>query len=76
MPWLVRDGHVLASVALAHEPSSSNSAQRMASARMTPRCRSEWMTPAHSGALAPARNVRARDSVSPVVRNVRRPGRW
>ena len=34
------------------------------------------MTPAHSGALAPARNVHARDSSSPVVRNVRRPSRW
>ena len=43
---------------------------------MKPRCRSEWITPAHSGALAPARNVHARDSVSPVVRNVRRPSRW
>ena len=48
----------------------------MTSARMNPRWRSEWITPAHSGALAPARNVHARDSLSPVVRNVRRPRRW
>ena len=32
--------------------------------------------PAHSGALAPARNVQARLSLSPVVRNVRRPSKW
>ena len=43
---------------------------------MNPRCRSLWITPAHSGALAPARNVHARDSSSPVVRNVRRPSKW
>ena len=43
---------------------------------MKPRCRSQWITPAHSGALAPARNVHARVSSSPVVRNVRRPSRW
>ena len=40
---------------------------------MKPRCRSEWITPAHSGAAAPARNVHARDSLSPVVRNVALP---
>ena len=62
--------------ALDHEPISSSSSQSMTSARMNPRCRSEWITPAHSGALAPARNVHARDSLSPVVRNVRRPSRW
>ena len=57
-------------------PMSSSSRQKITSARMNPRWRSEWITPAHSGALAPARNVHARDSVSPVVRNVRRPSRW
>ena len=48
----------------------------MTSALMKPRCRSEWITPAHSGALAPARKVHARLSLSPVVRNVRLPSRW
>ena len=51
-------------------------ARRSPRPRMKPRCRSEWITPAHSGALAPARNVHARDLLSPVVRNVRRPSRW
>ncbi len=59
--------------ALDHEPSSSSSSQWMHSALMNPRWKSLWMTPAHSGALAPARKVHARDSFSPVVRNVRSP---
>src|SRR5918998_965478 len=64
-----------ASLALAQEPKPSSSSQRMHSALMNPRWKSVWMTPAHSGALAPARNVQARDSLSPVVRKVRRRGR-
>ena len=48
----------------------------MTSARMKPRWMSVWIRPAHSGAFDPARNVQARVSLSPVVRNVRRPSRW
>ena len=73
---LALDAQLARSLALVHEPISSSSSQWITSARMKPRCRSEWITPAHSGALAPARNVHARDSLSPVVRNVRRPSRW
>ena len=54
-------------------PISSSSSQWMTSARMKPRWRSEWMTPAHSGARAPDRKVQARLSLSPVVKKVRRP---
>ena len=38
---------------------------------MNPRSKSEWMTPAHCGAVIPAVNVQARVSFSPVVRYVR-----
>ena len=59
-----------------HEPMSSSSSQRITSARMKPRSRSPWMTPAQRGAFHPALNVQARLSLSPVVRNVRSPSRW
>src|SRR6266508_429063 len=39
---------------------------------MKPRCRSEWMRPAASGAVAPRRTSQALLSSSPVVRNVTR----
>ena len=48
----------------------------MVSARMNPRWKSVWITPAHSGAVDPARKVHARLSFSPVVRNVRSPSMW
>ena len=41
-----------------------------------PRSKSVWMRPAACGAFDPARNVQARDSLSPVVKNVRSPSRW
>ena len=46
------------------------------SARMKPRSKSVWITPAPCGAFEPARKVQARVSFSPVVRKVRRPSIW
>ena len=40
---------------------------------MKPRWKSVWITPAASGAVAPAGIVQARDSLGPAVRNVDRP---
>ena len=40
----------------------------MVSARMKPRSKSVWMTPAACGALVPAVMVQARDSFGPAVK--------
>ena len=48
----------------------------MISARMKPRSKSVWITPAHWGAFDPARKVQARVSFSPVVKKVRSPSIW
>ena len=61
------------SLAAAQDPASTSSAQSIVSARMKPRSKSVWITPAAWGAVDPARNVQALVSFSPVVRNVRRP---
>jgi ribosome-binding ATPase YchF (GTP1/OBG family) len=52
------------------EPAATRSSYEITSARMKPRSRSEWITPAASGAFAPLRTSHARVSSSPVVRNV------
>ena len=43
---------------------------------MKPFSKSEWMTPAASGAFAPMRTVQARTSFGPAVKKLCRPSRW
>ena len=62
-------------MALFQEPMSSSSSQRMTSARMNPRCRSEWITPAHSGPWRRRGTSRPGSPCRP-SRNVRSPSRW
>src|SRR5690606_5239865 len=51
-----------------HPFTRTKSSYATVSARMKPRSKSEWMTPAASGALAPRRTVHARTSFSPAVK--------
>src|SRR5690606_4216205 len=57
------------------EPASTKSAQLRVSARMKPRSKSEWISPAASGARVPSRMVQARTSFSPAVKKLMRPSR-
>src|SRR5687768_3603086 len=59
-----------ASLAPASPPKATKSSKAIVSARMKPRSKSVWMTPAASGARAPFSTVQARASFGPAVKKV------
>ena len=66
--------------ASAWDPAESRSSHRITSQRMNPRAMSVWIVAAASRAVCPRRNVQARVSFSPAVKNAIRPSaawsRW
>src|SRR5207245_1113273 len=74
-PGFVHEQAVPGTRASVEDPAGTKSSKPTVSARMKPRWKSEWISPAASYAVPPRRIVQARTSFSPTVKNVCRPSR-